>query len=237
MPHVIIDDSQPNGEDEEVQVSFSAERKKMYRKRSPKERYFEKVVTGQTGCSSELGDIHRKQDMIQQLQDKLTMMIPGGRRAMNNNEKNRSQIKCAEINTYVRPYPKIVKARHMKLSVDGPAQQRSPTEVDEAPYEPRKKQSAQLPKTSLKSFSRNDEPDLFETVKAPMKRVTISNAAEATADSKSKQVLQQYQDVIFKPRRAITKSLDFNATAANMRLRNSGNQTQLEKVALASTST
>jgi hypothetical protein len=136
----------------------------------------------------------------------------------------------------MRPYPKIVKARHMKLSVDGPAH-RSPTEVDEAPYEPRKKQSAQLPKTSLKSFSRNDEPDLFETVKAPIKRVTISNAnAEATAvDVKSKQVLQQYQDVIFKPRRAITKSLDFNATAANMRLRNSGNQTQLEGVALPST--
>ena len=114
----------------------------MFRKRSPKERYFEQIVSGQTGCSSELGDIHRKQDMIQQLQDKLTMMIPGGRRTINNNEKNRSQIKCAEINTYVKPYPQIVKARHMKLSVDRPTQ-RCNSEVDElGSYEPRKKQSA-----------------------------------------------------------------------------------------------
>ena len=64
---MIIDDSQPNGEDEQKQITFSAERKKMFRKRSPKERYFEQCVTGQTHCSSELGDIHRKQDMIQQL--------------------------------------------------------------------------------------------------------------------------------------------------------------------------
>ena len=91
-------------------------------------------------------------------------------------------------------------------------------------YEPRKKQSAQLPKTSLKSFSRNEETDLFETVREP-KKVTISNT-EAT-EMRHKSVIQQYQDVIFKPRRAVTKSLDFNATATN-RLRNTGNQTQLE---------
>lgn len=48
------------------------------------------------------------------------------------------------------------------------------SEVDElGSYEPRKKQSAQLPKTSLKSFSRNEETDLFETVREP-KKVTIS---------------------------------------------------------------
>mmetsp|Transcript_12825 Transcript_12825/g.17270 ORF Transcript_12825/g.17270 Transcript_12825/m.17270 type:complete len:91 (-) Transcript_12825:1244-1516(-) len=90
MSPVIFDDSQPHGEDEDVQVSYSAERKKMYRKRSPKERYFEKLVTGNSKCSSELGDIHRKQDMILQLQEKLGQMIPGGRRHINNNEKNRS---------------------------------------------------------------------------------------------------------------------------------------------------
>ena len=120
------------------------------------------------------------------------MMIPGGRRTINNNEKNRSQIKCSEINTYVKPYPKIVKARHMKLSVDRPGglHHRSPTEIDDPviAFEPRKKQSAQLPKTSLKDFSRNDGTDLFETVKEP-KKVTINSNTEA-ADMKHKSVLQ-----------------------------------------------
>ena len=43
--------------------------------------------------------------MIKQLQDKLNTIIPGGRRTVNNNLKNMSQIKCSEINAYIKPYP------------------------------------------------------------------------------------------------------------------------------------
>lgn len=92
----------------------------MYRARQPKERYFQHVMTGNTGCSSELGNIHKKADMIKQLQDKLQSIVPNGRRSDNNNRKNMSQIKCAEINAYIKPYVKVVKARHLNLSIEEP---------------------------------------------------------------------------------------------------------------------
>ena len=46
--------------------------------------------------------------MIKQLQDRLSNVMQGGRRTVNNNFKNMSQIKCSEINAYVKPNPQVV---------------------------------------------------------------------------------------------------------------------------------
>lgn len=76
------------------------------------------MTTGSPNCKSELGDIHKKHDMIKQLQEKLNQMKPSvGRGGVLNNEKNMSQIRCM-ANTYQKAYPQMVKARHMQLSFD-----------------------------------------------------------------------------------------------------------------------
>ena len=123
-PHT-IDNSQPlDGKYEqagasEVAISIDTTRKKLYRQRSPKETYFNKIVTaGET--NKNFGRVFQKQDLIKQLQDQLTgMKTRMGRGGQLNNEKNMSQIRCPE-NTYQQAYPQIVKARHMKLeALDG----------------------------------------------------------------------------------------------------------------------
>ena len=59
---VIIDNSNPIENDCDY-ISIDATRKKMFRDRSPKENYFDQIVTGGQ-CKSELDDIYKRQDMI-----------------------------------------------------------------------------------------------------------------------------------------------------------------------------
>ena len=88
----------------------------MFRDHSPKERYFKQMTTGNL-CRSELGDINKKQDMIQQLQDRLLdMKTKVGRGGKLDNQKNASAMRCVK-NTYNRPMPQMIKARHMKLTL------------------------------------------------------------------------------------------------------------------------
>ena len=57
----------------------------------------------------------------------------------------------------------------------------------------------------------------------------------AASDLHHKKVVQQFQDVIFKPRRAVAKSIDFSK-ADNMykpRARNMINQTLIDSTAMA----
>lgn len=90
----------------------------MYRDLSPKERYFEKLINRNSENKTELRAINKRSDMIKQLQDKLTAVkTKTGRGGSLTNEKNVSQIRCRDRNQ-LKPYPNVIKARHMMLSLD-----------------------------------------------------------------------------------------------------------------------
>ena len=86
----------------------------------------------------------------------------------------------------------------------------------------------QMLKTTTKTRETSQEgvKDGIDTYHARTIDPVMSKKAEAT-DNKHLTAVQQYQDVIFKPRRAMTKSLDFSATNYKSKPRNQANQTQL----------
>ena len=111
---MIIDNSQPVG-DNDNEMSIDSARKKMYRDVSPKEKHFAQLTRGPNNLNnSELGNINKKHDMIKQLQDKLSLMKQDKGQRHSNNSKNVSSIRCKD-NTYIKPYPQMIRARHMKL--------------------------------------------------------------------------------------------------------------------------
>lgn len=96
-------------------MSQDSANNRMYRETSPKDKYFDQLINRKFGNKSELGDINRRSDMIKQLQEKLTAMkTKMGRGGSLTNEKNISQIRVRDVGQS-KPYPSVVKARHMKL--------------------------------------------------------------------------------------------------------------------------
>jgi len=54
---VIIDDSQPLGDEETDPMNETAQRK-LFRERSPKEKYFDQITSGRQGVKCELNEIY-----------------------------------------------------------------------------------------------------------------------------------------------------------------------------------
>ena len=68
---LIIDNSQPIGNDDtEVSIDSAGLKRSLYRDQSPKEKYFDQLVTdGKSNSRSALDHVNDKQDMIKQLQE------------------------------------------------------------------------------------------------------------------------------------------------------------------------
>jgi hypothetical protein len=117
-----------------------------------------------------------------------------GRGGNLNNQKNMSTIRCQE-ETYSKPYPKVVKARHMKLEIGGRGNR-------DSSFEGIQRRSSLKKVVVGTAFDLTDKEWLL--TEPSVLKVKVSNEAPKNMDNIGKD--------LFQPRRNLSKSYDFTSS-------------------------